>query len=507
MTTIQNPTTPVRVRFAPSPTGRTHLGSGRTALYNYLLARQTGGQFILRIEDTDQKRYVPGAEEELMDSLRWLGLEWDEGPDIGGDFGPYRQTERREIYEKYARQLVDSGAAYYCFCAQHEEEPQGKQRPRKHRDTCPWRDLPIDETRPRAEAGEPHVIRFKMPREGTVTAVDALRGPITVENKTLDDYVLVKTDGLPVYHLAVVIDDHLMQITHVFRTSEWLPTFPLHVHIYNAFDWEQPVWIHPSIFLKPGGKGKMSKRDTANIIKDGKSIFLGDMRSLGYLPEAINNWMALMGWSYDDRTEFFTLDDLIEKFSIKKLNPAPAAINFSKLDHFNGLHIRALSVDDLARRIQPYFRQADIDADLETLQQIAPLLQIRLVTLDEAVEKAGFFFRDEVHPDPQDLIAKKLTAAQSLHAARRSLEVLSALPEINQETAEAPMRALAETLGIKVGQLLSIVRVAVTGQRVSPPLFESMEIIGRAKSLERLHNAIEILTDLAAEERASANPE
>ncbi len=499
MTTIKHPTDPVRVRFAPSPTGRTHLGSGRTALYNYLLARQTGGQFILRIEDTDQKRYVPGAEQELMDSLRWLGLEWDEGPDVGGDFGPYRQTERRAIYQKYARQLIDSGAAYYCFCGQ-SDVPQDKKRPRKHRDTCPWRDTPPAETRARVEAGEPYVIRFRMPLEGTVTAVDALRGPITVENKTLDDYVLVKTDGLPVYHLAVVIDDHLMKITHVFRTSEWLSTFPLHVHIYQAFGWEQPVWIHPSVFLKPGGKGKMSKRDSANLLKDGKSIFLGDMRDLGYLPEAVVNWMALMGWSYDDHTEFFTMDDLIEKFSIEKLNPAPAAINFSKLDHFNGLHIRALSTDDLARRIQPFFRKAGLDADLETLRRIAPLLQVRLVTLDEAVEKAGFFFREEVHPNPQELIAKKLTAAQSLEAARRSYEVLAALPEINQETAEVPMRALAGELGIKVGQLLSVVRVAVTGQRVSPPLFESMEIIGREKCLERLQNAIHMLEELAENE-------
>jgi glutamyl-tRNA synthetase len=446
----------------------------------------------LRIEDTDQKRYVPGAEAELMESLRWLGLPWDEGPDIGGPFGPYRQTERREIYQQYAQQLINQGNAYYCFCKPSAETRGGK-RSRKHRDQCPSRNLDQHTAQARVDAGERHVIRFRMPAEGTITAVDALRGPITVENSTLDDTILIKSDGLPVYHLAVVVDDHLMQITHVFRTSEWLSTFPLHVHIYQAFGWEQPVWIHPSVFLKPGGKGKMSKRDSANLLKDGKSIFLGDMRDLGYLPEAVVNWMALMGWSYDDHTEFFTMDDLIEKFNIEKLNPAPAAINFSKLDHFNGLHIRALSTDDLARRIQPFFQKAGLDADLETLRRIAPLLQVRLVTLDEAVEKAGFFFREEVHPNPQELIAKKLTAAQSLEAARRSYEVLAALPEINQETAEAPMRALAEELGIKVGQLLSVVRVAVTGQRVSPPLFESMVIVGREKVLQRIQNAIEIL--------------
>lgn len=496
MTSFSNQ--PVRVRFAPSPTGRTHLGSGRTALYNYLLARQAGGQFILRIEDTDQKRYVPGAEEELMDSLRWLGLAWDEGPDVGGDFGPYRQTDRREIYQKYAKQLIDSGHAYFCFCGQ-SEEPQDGKRKQKHRDGCTSRDLELQVAIDRIADGESYVIRFRMPSEGYISAVDALRGPITVENNTLDDFILVKSDGLPVYHLAVVIDDHLMEISHVFRTSEWLPTFPLHAHIYNAFGWEQPIWIHPSIFLKPDGKGKMSKRDTANMMKDGKSIFLGDMHELGYLPEAVVNWAVLMGWSYDDHTEFFTLTDLIEKFSIEKLNPSPAAINFSKLDHFNGLHIRSLDVDDLALRLLPFFEKAGILPDKETLRQIAEVLQVRLVTLDEAVEKASFFFQDEVFPEPEALVAKKLTPAESAEIAQKAYDLLSSLPEINHESAEQPMRDLAVELGVKVGQLFSIVRVAVTGQRVSPPLFESMEIIGHQKSLDRLKNAIVILEELARE--------
>jgi len=489
---------PARVRFAPSPTGRTHLGSGRTALYNYLIARQTGGQFILRIEDTDQKRYTHGAEEELMESLRWLGLEWDEGPDIGGPFGPYRQTERREIYQDYAKQLIEKSLAYYCFCGQ-SDEPQDGKRSRKHREICTSRDLEIQEAEERIAKGESFVIRFRMPVDGSITSVDAVRGPIKVENKTLDDYILVKSDGLPVYHLAVVVDDHLMGITHVVRTSEWLPTFPLHVHIYNAFGWEQPIWIHPSIFLKPDGKGKMSKRDTANMMKDGKSIFLGDMQELGYLPEAVVNWAVLMGWSYDDHTEFFALPDLIEKFSVDKLNPSPAAINFSKLDHFNGLHIRNLEVEDLAERLMPFFLKAEIQPDFETLIKIAKILQVRLVTLDEAVEKAGFFFQDEVNPEPEALVAKKLTASESAMIAQKALALLSGLPEISHESAEQPMRDLAVELGVKVGQLFSVVRVAVTGQRVSPPLFESMEIIGREKSLERLKNAIVILEKLALE--------
>lgn len=486
----------IRTRFAPSPTGRTHLGSGRTALFNFLLARQTGGQFILRIEDTDQKRYVPGAEEELIESLKWLGLSWDEGPDVGGPFGPYRQSERREIYQKYAKELVESGHAYYCFCGQPEDSKDVK-RNRKHREVCKSRDLSLDEAKKRIENGDSFVVRFRMPHEGTITAIDALRGSITVENNSLDDTILVKSDGFPVYHLAVVIDDHLMRISHVFRTSEWLPTFPLHAHLYQAFGWEQPVWIHPSIFLKPDGKGKMSKRDTADIMESGKSIFLGDMQELGYLPEAVVNWAVLMGWSFDDHTEFFEMPDLIENFSIQKLNPSPAAINFSKLDHFNGLHIRNLQVDDLTERLLPFFEKAGIHPDMKILQKIAQILQVRLVTLDEAVDKAGFFFLNDVYPEPEALIAKNLSATESAKIGQSAYNLLAGLSEITHESAEQPMRNLAEDLNVKVGQLFHVVRVAVTGQRVSPPLFESMEIIGQEKSLARLKNAIKILESMA----------
>ena len=485
----------VRTRFAPSPTGRTHLGSGRTALFNYLLARQTGGQFILRIEDTDQKRYVPGAEEELIESLKWLGLVWDEGPDVGGPFGPYRQSERREIYQKYATQLIDNGHAYYCFCPQNDDAQDGK-RNRKHRDICSSLGMNINAAKERVANGEPYVVRFRMPDNGNITAIDALRGSITVDNNSLDDTVLMKSDGLPVYHLAVVVDDHLMKITHVFRTSEWLPTFPLHAHLYQAFGWDQPVWIHPSIFLKPDGKGKMSKRDSDEMMESGKSIFLGDMQELGYLPEAVVNWAVLMGWSYDDRTEFFTMEDLIEKFSIQKLNPSPAAINFSKLDHFNGLHIRNLEVNDLAERLLPFFEKAGISPDLSTLQKIAQILQIRLVTLDEAVDKAGFFFKDDVYPDPDDLIAKNLTAKESANLARRAYILLADLSEISHDSAEQPLRNLAEEMNVKVGQLFHVVRVAITGQKISPPLFESMEIIGQEKSLARLDMAIKTLESM-----------
>ena len=490
---------PVRVRMAPSPTGRTHLGSGRTALYNYLLARQTGGQFILRIEDTDRKRYDPTAEEELIDTLRWLGLDWDEGPDVGGPYAPYRQSERKEIYQQHAQQLIGMGQAYYCFCSPERlqrmrQEQQQQKQALRYDGTC--RLIIPEEAAARVDAGESHVIRFRIPDEGTTTVIDQLRGEITVENRNLDDYIIVKSDGLALYHLAAIVDDHLMGITHVFRGSEWLPTFPLHARIIRAFGWEEPQWVHLSLFLKPSGKGKMSKRDTASMMKDGKSIYLDDLRAMGYLPEGVVNWTALMGWSYDDHSEFFSMTDLIEKFSISRLNPSPAAINFSKLDHFNGLHIRNLETADLAARLKPFFESAGYQVDDQTLTKITPILQDRMVTLEDGPIKAGFFFEGEVHPKAEQLVGKKLTAAESAAAARRTYDLLAELPEITPETAEEPMRALADQLGLKAGQLFGILRVAVTGQTVSPPLFESMAIVGKEKTLERIQSAIKILESM-----------
>ena len=498
----QNPSKPIRVRFAPSPTGRTHLGSGRTALYNYLLARQKGGQFILRIEDTDRKRYNPESEKELIESLRWLGIDWDEGPDVGGPHAPYHQSQRKDIYLQYAKQLVENEKAYYCFCsperlARVRQEQQKRKEPPRYDGTC--RRISPGEANIRVDDGESHVIRFRTPQEGSITVLDRLRGEITVENKNIDDYIIVKSDGLALYHLAAMVDDHLMGITHVIRGSEWLPTFPLHAHIIRALNWEEPEWIHLSLFLKPSGKGKMSKRDSAQLIKDGFSIYLTDLRSLGYIPEGVANWTTLMGWSYDDHTEFFTMDDLVEKFNIDRLNPSPAAINFSKLDHFNGLHIRNLPVSDLAIRIKPFFEKAGYVVDDDKLLEITPLIQQRIVTLEDAPEMGGFFFEDEVSPDPEDLVGKKMTPAQSTVAARRAYQILEEEPEMTPEIAEEALRALADELDLSAGQLFGILRSAVTGRKVSPPLFQTMAVFGKETVLERIGNAVKILETMDQE--------
>ena len=322
---------PVRTRFAPSPTGRMHIGNARSALYPYLLARGTGGTFILRIEDTDRKRYNPTAEKELIEGLHWLGMDWDEGPDIGGPNGPYRQTERRAIYQEYSWKLVDLGHAYPCFCTPErldrvrQEQIKNKQNPR-YDGTC--RHLDPQEARRRAQSGERHVIRFKMPKDGSITATDLLRGSITTENSALDDSVLVRSDGLPTYHLAAMVDDHLMGITHVIRCSEWLPSMPLHVHVIRAFGWEEPIFVHLSVFLKPSGKGKLSKRDKELAIKDGYSIFTGDMKDLGYIPEGVLNWIVLMGWGVSE-DDVMTLDEMVARFDVKYLTPSPAAVNLA----------------------------------------------------------------------------------------------------------------------------------------------------------------------------------
>jgi glutamyl-tRNA synthetase len=476
-----------------------HIGNARSALYPYLLARHTGGTFILRIEDTDQKRYSPGAEQELIDGLHWLGLNYDEGPDIGGPHGPYRQTERREIYKQQAWKLVELGHAFPCFCTPErldkvrQEQMKNKHNPR-YDGTC--RHLDPDEARRRALAGEKHVIRFKMPKEGSISATDLLRGTITTENSALDDSVLLKSDGLPTYHLAAMVDDHLMEITHVIRGSEWLPSMPLHVHVIRAFGWEEPVFVHLSVFLKPSGKGKLSKRDTEMAMKDGYSIFAGDMKALGYIPEGVLNWIVLMGWGVSE-DDVMSMEEMIARFDVNALTPSPAAVNFAKLDHFNATHIRQLQTTDLAARIKPYFLKEGLVVDDSRLLKIIPIIRERLVTLDDCLPFAAWFFMDTITAKPEELVAKGLSAAQSAEIARRSYQVLAALPELRHDLAEPPMRTLVEQLALSPNQVFGTLRVAVTGQTVSPPIFESMEIVGREKVLERLQQAIEILEKMS----------
>lgn len=487
----------VRVRFAPSPTGRFHIGGARTALYNVLYAKQTGGTFILRIEDTDTKRSTPEALEELKESLRWLGLQWAEGPDVGGPHAPYNQTARKEVYARHAQQLLDTDHAYRCFCSAErltqvrEAQQKAKQTPR-YDGLC--RTLTRAESDARAAAGEPFVLRFKTPKDGSTTVRDYIRGDITIENSTLDDFILVKSNGLPVYHLAAMVDDHEMGITHVFRGQEWLGTFPLHALVIRAFGWPEPVWCHLSVFLKPTGKGKLSKRDVSNE----QSVFVLELRDLGYLPEAINSWAALMGASFGAEEDLLSVEQMAARFSLDHLSASAARVNFDKLDDFNGKWIRQLAAEDLAARLVPFFAKAGLQVTPAALLPIIPLIRERLVTLDDAIDFAGFFFRAEVTPKREDLTPKGLTPAQSLNALQRARQIIEAAPDFAHATLEAPLRALADELQMKPGQLFGILRVAVTGQPVSPPLFESMEVIGRATILARLQVVEGVLASVIA---------
>jgi glutamyl-tRNA synthetase len=475
-----------------------HLGTARTALYDYLLAKKTGGQFVLRIEDTDTKRTVPGTEQEIIEGLRWLGIPYDEGPDIDGPFGPYTQSQRREIYNEHARMLIDNRKAYPCFCTPQElQEMRERQKREKSqfRYDGACRNIDPDEAARRIATGEKYVVRFKMPKEGSTVAHDHLRGEIVTDNQHLDDYVLLKSDGLPTYHLAAIVDDHLMGITHVMRGAEWLSTFPLHVNIVRAFGWQEPVWVHLSVFLKPSGKGKMSKREASSALKDGYSIFVKDLQGLGYTPEGVLNWIALMGWGVPE-DDLMSLDEMVERFDVDRLAPSPAAINFARLDHFNGAHIRRLPVDELATRLKPFYLQAGYQVDDATLLAIIPLLRERLVTLDDCLAFGGFFFEETVEPEPAGLVAKGLDAKGSAEIARKAFTILDGLPEITPGEAEEPLRALVADLNLKPNQVFGILRVAITGQKVSPPLFESMEVIGKQKVLERVKRGIELLEGL-----------
>ena len=493
-------TNTVRVRFAPSPTGYLHVGGARTALFNWLFARRHDGVFILRIEDTDRTRYEPEAVQNIMESLRWLGLEWDEGPEVGGDYGPYFQSQRLDLYQKYAQQLVDSGHAYRCYCSPERlalmrEEQRRRGEPNLGYDRhC--RHLTARERAEYEARGIVPVVRLKVPLEGQTSFHDVLHGDTTVDNARLDDLVLLKSDGYPTYHLANVVDDHLMEISHIMRADEWLPSVPKHVLLYDAFGWEIPVYAHLPVILAPTGKGKLSKRHGG--------VAVHEFRQQGYLPEAMVNFLALVGWAYDDKTEFFTRQELIEKFSLEGVNKSPAAFSYDKLGWMNGVYIRELSQNDLYERLIPFLaiglgmKEEELRERKET-REIVPLIQERLKKLTDAVELVDFFFVDQISYDPSLLVGKKMTAEESLAALRKARETLAALLNFDEETLEEALRTLVGELDLKVGPLFGIIRVAATGKKVAPPLFGTLSVLGRERVLERLDDAEEALAGLVSQ--------
>lgn len=482
---------PVRVRIAPSPTGYFHVGSARVALYNWLFARRHDGKFIVRVEDTDRTRYNPEAVSDLVDSLRWLGLDWDEGPQVDGDYGPYFQSERLDLYQHYANWLIERDHAYKCYCSPERLAAMRQEQRQKKQDVGYDRHCRDLSSARRAEAeaqGITPVVRLKAPLEGQTSFHDELYGTITVENHTLDDLVLLKSDGFPTYHLANVVDDHLMEISHIMRGDEWLPSVPKHVLLYDAFGWQIPVYAHLPLILAPTGKGKLSKRHGGVEIRD--------FRRQGYLPEAMINYLARVGWSYDDKTEIFSREDLLCCWDLSGVNNSPARFSYERLEWMNAYYIRQLDAGSLAKRLMPFLDKAGYDVTAADLRPIVPLIQERLKTLSEAVDWIDFFFQPALEYDAALLVGKKMDAATSLAALKQARETLDALPDFAAETIDPALRNLAADLELKVGQLLGIIRVAVSGKRVAPPLFETLSILGREQTLARLQKGVEALSGL-----------
>lgn len=485
------PAAGVRVRIAPSPTGYMHVGTARTALFNWLFARQQGGAFVLRVEDTDRTRLVPDAIDDLMAGLRWLGIAPDEGPGIGGDAGPYLQSERLAIYRPYAERLVAEGHAYRCFCSADRlrgvrEARQSAGQKIGYDRHC--RDLPPEAGARRAAAGEPHVVRLKMPLAGAATLHDVLRGAIVFDVAEIEDVVLVKTDGFPTYHFAVVVDDHLMGITHVLRADEWIPSAPIQLQLYACFGWDEPVWAHLPLVLNPDGGGKMSKRKTVG--PDGRPLeqmtLVREYRAAGYLPEAMFNFLARLGWSYSGAEEVFSRAQAIERFRVEDVKPSPAAWNPEKLDWLNGVYIRGLEPNDLAARLVPFFERAGLAADVARLRAVVPLIQPRIETLADAPGLVDFLWADAVAPALEELVPKGLDAASTAGLLAAAEATLGALAAWDHAAIDAALRALAAERGLKAGVAFQPIRLAIAGRSVAPPLFETLEVLGRDATLARL---------------------
>ena len=477
----------VRTRFAPSPTGYLHVGGLRTALFTYCIAKKAGGKFILRIEDTDQERYVEGANEVIYRTLRAVGLNWDEGPDVGGDYGPYIQTERRGIYKEYAEKLVQLGGAYYCFC--DKERLQELKAVQEASGVNPMydrhcRNLSPEEIKAKLDAGVPYVIRQKIPFEGTTTFHDVLYGDITVDNATLDDQILLKTDGLPTYNFANVVDDHLMGITHVVRGNEYLASAPKYTLLYKAFGWEEPMYIHVEHIMRDK-QHKLSKRD-------GDASY-EDLINKGYLSEAIVNYIALLGWSPKGEREIFSLPELIEEFDISGLSKSPAIFDPLKLRAINGEYIRAMSPDEFARIAEPYIRET-CKGDFD-IKKIAALLQPRTEVLTDIPAQVDFL--DEMPEYDLSLYENKKMKTNreaSLEVLEKVLPALENITDWNFDVLHDVLFNLIAEMGVKNGYLLWPVRVAITGKQFTPGgAVEAADIIGKAETLSRMKRSIELL--------------
>lgn len=500
----------VRVRFAPSPTGGLHLGGVRTVLFNYLFARQHKGDFVLRIEDTDLTRFVEGAEKYIVDCLKWCGINPDESPQVGGPFAPYRQSERKANYRQYAEQLVAQGNAYYAFDTPEELDAQRQQTPNfrygiENRNRLSNSlNLTKDEVKSLLDKNIPHVIRIKMPVDESINFEDLIRGHVSFETNLVDDKVLLKADGMPTYHLAVVVDDYLMQITHAFRGEEWLPSAPVHILLWECLGWkaEMPQWIHLPLILKPDGNGKLSKRDGDRL---GFPVYAmnwtdpktGDVtkgfREMGYLPEAFINMLALLGWNDGTEQEIFTMDELIEKFSIDRVSKAGAKFDFEKAKWFNHEYIKKSEAESLKAEILTILKANGISvADDDHLVKVIDLVKERLTFLQDFWEQSSFFFRQPAEYDLNAVQPKWSDVKTEFFQAIAS--EFSALDSWGLVGIETSFKALVENKGLKPGELMLPLRVMLVGGKFGPGVFDIAALLGKEETVSRIGKALEAFT-------------
>ncbi len=476
--------TVVRTRMAPSPTGEYHIGHIRTLLYNYAFARQNGGQFIIRIEDTDQKRFVPGAVDRILQVIKDYGLSWDEGPDIGGPHAPYTQTQRLDLYRQHIQKLIDLGGAYYCFCSpQRLEEMRAAQKAAK---TVPKYDrhclsLTPDQVKEKIAAGVPYVVRLKMPDNEVLSFHDIVRGEIKFNTADVDDQILIKSDGIPTYHFAAGVDDHLMNITHVLRGDEWISSVPKQMVIYRYFGWELPQFAHLTVFLDPSGKGKMSKRHGSVSARS----FLED----GYLPEALLNFLMLLGWNPGTDQEIFSLDEFVQTFDLKHLHKQQPIFDRKKLDYFNGYYIRQKSDDELAALLSPFLPAANPD----TLKCLVPLIKDRITTLKDAAALTCFLFQD-ISLDKSQLSAKNLDPSLAQTMLKEAYSLLSTVSDWQPSVIQPLLLDLIKKNNWHTGQFFMAFRLALTGSPVTPPIVECLPILTKPQALSRLQSAVNRLS-------------
>ena len=499
----------VRVRFAPSPTGPLHIGGVRTALYNYLFAKQHGGDLVLRIEDTDSNRFVPGAEEYIIESFRWLGIKFDEGVGLGGDYGPYRQSERRDIYKKYVQQLLDNGKAYIAFDTPEELDAKRAETDNFQYDASTrlgMRNslaLSADEVNALIESGHQYVVRFKVEPGEKVVVNDLIRGEVTISSSILDDKVLYKSaDELPTYHLANIVDDHLMEITHVIRGEEWLPSAPLHVLLYRAFGWEDtmPCFAHLSLLLKPEGNGKLSKRDGDRLgfpvfpleWHDTKSgAVSAGFRESDYLPEAVINFLALLGWNPGDDVELMSVEELIKKFDLAKCSKAGARFDYKKMVWFNHEYILQKPDCEIAAIFMPVVEAHGISTTLEFLEKIVSLMKGRVNFVHELWDACSFYFIAPVEYDEKT--AKKRWKEDSAQKMGELAELLESLEDFSIESQDAAVHQWIEAKGYGMGEIMNAFRLALVGEGKGPQMFDISGLIGKEETLARLRRAITVL--------------